>query len=157
MKTITNIFVSLFYSGYFKLWPGTFASVISILILFPVIKYQLVSKEIFIYIFFIIFTSSIFFIKKFSLYTNTHDSGKIVIDEFLGIYLIFIFYDLIYFFNDFITIMLVFIFFRFFDIVKIFPANIIDKKMNNSLGVLLDDIIASIYTILFIYTFSQFF
>ena len=157
MKTITNIFVSLFYSGYFKLWPGTFASVISILILFPVIKYQLVSKEIFIYIFFIIFTISIFFIKKFSLYTNTHDSGKIVIDEFLGIYLIFIFYDLIYFFNDFITIMMVFIFFRFFDIVKIFPANIIDKKMNNSLGVLLDDIIASIYTILFIYTFSQFF
>ena len=157
MKTITNIFVSLFYSGYFKLWPGTFASVISILILFPVIKYQLVSKEIFIYIFFIIFTISIFFIKKFSLYTNTHDSGKIVIDEFLGIYLIFIFYDLIYFFNDFITIMLVFIFFRFFDIVKIFPANIIDKKMNNSLGVLLDDIIASIYTILFIYTFSKFF
>ena len=157
MKTITNIFVSLFYSGYFKLWPGTFASVISILILFPVIKYQLVSKEIFIYIFFIIFTISIFFIKKFSLYTNTHDSGKIVIDEFLGIYLIFIFYDLIYFFNDFITIMLVFIFFRFFDIVKIFPANIIDKKMNNSLGVLLDDIIASIYTILFMYTFSKFF
>ena len=157
MKTITNIFVSLFYSGYFKLWPGTFASVISILILFPVIKYQLVSKEIFVYIFFIIFTISIFFIKKFSLYTNTHDSGKIVIDEFLGIYLIFIFYDLIYIFNDFITIMLVFIFFRFFDIVKIFPANIIDKKMNNSLGVLLDDIIASIYTILFIYTFSQFF
>ena len=157
MKTITNIFVSLFYSGYFKLWPGTFASVISILILFPVIKYQLVSQEIFIYIFFIIFTISIFFIKKFSLYTNTHDSGKIVIDEFLGIYLIFIFYDLIYFFNDFITIMLVFIFFRFFDIVKIFPANIIDKKMNNSLGVLLDDIIASIYTILFIYIFSQFF
>ena len=157
MKTITNIFVSLFYSGYFKLWPGTFASVISILILFPVIKYQLLSQEIFIYIFFIIFTISIFFIKKFSLYTNTHDSGKIVIDEFLGIYLIFIFYDLIYFFNDFITIMLVFIFFRFFDIVKIFPANIIDKKMNNSLGVLLDDIIASIYTILFIYTFSQFF
>ena len=157
MKTITNIFVSLFYSGYFKLWPGTFASVISILILFPVIKYQLVSKEIFIYIFFIIFTISIFFIKKFSLYTNTHHSGKIVIDEFLGIYLISIFYDLIYIFNDFITIMLVFIFFRFFDIVKIFPANIIDKKMNNSLGVLLDDIIASIYTILFIYTFSQFF
>ena len=157
MKTITNIFVSLFYSGYFKLWPGTFASVISILILFPVIKYQLVSQEIFIYIFFIIFTISIFFIKKFSLYTNTHDSGKIVIDEFLGIYLIFIFYDLIYFVNDFLTIMLVFIFFRFFDVVKIFPANIIDKKMNNSLGVLLDDIIASIYTILFIYTFSQFF
>ena len=96
-------------------------------------------------------------LKKFSLYTNTHDSGVIVIDEFLGIYLIFIFYDLIYFINDFLTVILVFVFFRFFDIVKIYPANVIDKKINNSFGVLLDDIVASIYTILVIYILSQFF
>ena len=157
MKIITNIFVSLFYSGYFKLWPGTFASIISIFFLFPVIKYQLISKEIFLLIFFVIFIISIFFIKKFSFYTNTHDSGVIVIDEFLGIYLIFIFYDLIYFINDFLTVILVFVFFRFFDIVKIYPANVIDKKINNSFGVLLDDIVASIYTILVIYILSQFF
>ena len=30
---------------------------------------------------------------------------------------------------------------------KIFPANLIDKKMLNSLGVILDDIIAGIYTV----------
>ena len=157
MKTITNIFVSLFYSGYFKLWPGTFASIISILILFPVIKYQLVSKEIFIFIFFIIFTISIFLIKKFSLYTNTHDSGKIVIDEFLGIYLILIFYDQIKIINPYVTIVLIFILFRFFDILKIFPANIVDKKLKSSFGVILDDLIAGIYTTIILYILNAFY
>ena len=91
------------------------------------------------------------FIKRFSLYTKSHDSSIIVIDEFLGVYLIFIFYDYVFINNDILTIILIFILFRFFDITKIFPANIIDKKMNNALGVLLDDIIAGIYTITILY------
>ncbi len=154
MKILTNIFVSLFYSGYFKIWPGTFASVISILILFPIIEYNLISREIFIFFFIFIFVLSLFFVKKFSFYTKSHDSGIIVIDEFLGIYLIFIFYDNIYIYNSYFTILSIFILFRFFDIVKIFPANLIDKRMNNSLGVLLDDLIASVYTIAVLYTLN---
>ena len=154
MKILTNIFISLFYSGYFKIWPGTFASIISLLILFPIVEYNLVSAEIFITTFIIIFVFSIYFIKYYSSYTDTHDSRIIVIDEFLGIYLILIFYDIINTSNTFLTIALIFLLFRFFDISKIFPANIIDKKMKNSLGVLLDDIIASIYTIIILYTLN---
>ncbi|MDC0045156.1 phosphatidylglycerophosphatase A [Pelagibacteraceae bacterium] len=148
MKKITNFFVSLFYSGYFKIYPGTFGSFISILILFPIIKYKFLSFEFLIIIFSLIFLLSLFFISKFSSYTNSHDSGVIVIDEFLGVYIIFIFYDYVFTYNDFLTIILIFSIFRFFDITKIFPANIIDKKMNNSLGVLLDDIVAGVYTII---------
>ena len=151
MINFTNLFVSLFYSGYFKKWPGTFASLISILILYPIIELNIFSKNIFIYIFIFIFIISIYFINKFSNFTKTHDSGIIVIDEFLGIYLIFIFYEYIYFINSYITLLLIFVLFRFFDITKIFPANIIDKKMKNSFGVLLDDIVASIYTIIILY------
>ncbi len=151
MRIFTNIFVSLFYTGYIKILPGTFASLISILILFPIVEYNLVSLQIFIIFFIIIFILSLFFINKFSLYTKSQDSNIIVIDEFLGIYLILIFYDIIYFVNSYLTILLVFFLFRFFDIFKIFPANLIDKKMKNSIGVLLDDFIASIYTIIVIY------
>lgn len=151
MINFTNLFVSLFYSGYFKKWPGTFASLISILILYPIIELNIFSKNIFIYIFIFIFIISIYFINKFSNFTKTHDSGIIVIDEFLGIYLIFIFYEYIYFINSYITLLLIFLLFRFFDITKIFPANIIDQKMKNSFGVLLDDIVASIYTIIVLY------
>ena len=154
MKIIINIFVSLFYAGSFKIWPGTFASLISILILFPIVELNLLSLELMIIVFFIIFILSLFLIQYYSSYTKTHDSGFIVIDEFLGIYLIFIFYDLIFIFNNYLTILLIFILFRFFDIAKIFPANIIDQKMNNSLGVLLDDIIASIYTVVLLYSIN---
>tara|TARA_B100000989_G_scaffold111865_1_gene82042 strand:- start:848 stop:1321 length:474 start_codon:yes stop_codon:yes gene_type:complete len=156
MRRITNIFVSLFYSGYFKIYPGTFGSFISILILFPVIKYKFLSFEIFIIFFLLIFILSLFFISKFSTYTKSHDSGVIVIDEFLGIYIIFIFYDYVFIYNDILTIILIFTIFRFFDITKIFPANIIDKKMNNALGVLLDDIVAGIYTIVAIVVLNVF-
>ena len=156
MRIISNIFVSLFYSGYFKKWPGTFASLISILILFPLLNFDLIPMYLFILIFILIFVLSLFFINYYSSYTNTHDSGIIVIDEFLGIYLILIFYDLIFIYNNFLTLFLIFILFRFFDITKTFPANIIDKKLNNSLGVLLDDLVASIYTIVILYSFNEF-
>jgi len=49
---------------------------------------------------------------------------------------------------------LAFFLFRFFDILKPFPINIIDKKMKNGLGVVLDDIIAGIYTSITILIFG---
>ncbi len=156
MKIITNIFVSLFYSGYIKKWPGTFASLISILILIPIVKSDVIPNIIFILIYVLLFALSLFFINKYSFDTKTHDSKIIVIDEFLGIYLILIFYDLIFFKNFFLTIVLIFLLFRFFDIFKIYPANLIDKKMNNALGVLLDDLVASIYTIIILYMINVF-
>tara|TARA_B100000575_G_scaffold209538_1_gene170722 strand:- start:4221 stop:4694 length:474 start_codon:yes stop_codon:yes gene_type:complete len=156
MKILTNIFVSLFYSGKFKIWPGTFASFISILILFPIVQFELITLNIMIIIFIVIFILSLFFIKNYSSYTKTHDSGFIVIDEFLGIYLIFIFYDKLFIFNNLTTLCLIFVLFRLFDIIKIFPANVIDKKMNNSLGVLLDDLVASIYTIVILFSLNEF-
>jgi len=39
-----------------------------------------------------------------------------------------------------------FILFRFFDIVKPYPINVIDRNMKNGFGVVLDDIIAGIYS-----------
>tara|TARA_Y100001970_G_C13750018_1_gene610527 strand:- start:61 stop:537 length:477 start_codon:yes stop_codon:yes gene_type:complete len=158
MIKLTNLFVSLFYSGYIKNLPsGTFGSFISILILFPIIEFNIISLELFILGFIIIFLLSLYFIKEFSLHTQSHDSKIIVIDEFLGIYLIFIFYDQINIINTYVTVLFIFIIFRFFDIVKIFPANIIDKNLNNSLGVILDDLVAGIYTIIVLYIINAFY
>ena len=156
MRIFTNIFISLFFSGYFKKGPGTFASLLSILIIFPIIIFKIISLKLLVIIFIFIFILSIFLINYYSNYTKTHDSKVIVIDEFLGIYLILLFYDFIFIVNNFISLFLIFLFFRIFDIVKIFPANIIDKKMNNSFGVLLDDLVASIYTIIILYGISLF-
>ena len=148
MKNFTKIFVSIFFIGYIKISPGTWGTLASILILFPIIKLTSLPLEFFVIIFFILFFISNLFINYFSNYTNSNDSKHIVIDEFLGIFSILIFYDYIFIYNDLLTLIIIFLIFRLFDIVKIFPANYIDKNFKNGYGVILDDIIAGIYTIL---------
>ena len=148
MKILTNIFVSIFFIGYIKFASGTWGSLASIIIIFPIIKFTSLSFEILVGVFIILFFISNFFINYFSQITETYDSKYIVIDELLGIFIILIFYDFILIYNDILTLILIFVIFRTFDIVKIFPANIIDKKIKNGFGVILDDIVAGIYTIL---------
>ena len=158
MIKLANFFVSLSFAGYIKLIPpGTFASFLSIVILFPIVEYKIISLEIFVAVFIIFFLLSLFFINKFSSHTQSHDSKIIVIDEFLGIYLILIFYNQIKIINPYVTIVLIFILFRFFDILKIFPANIVDRKLKSSFGVILDDLIAGIYTIIILYILNAFY
>ena len=124
---------------------------LSIIFLYLVYSLNIFNLNIFFLSYIIIIIVSLFLINLHSKETQQHDSKKIVIDEFIGIYSIFLFYDFIFIYNNIFTCLLIFIFFRFFDIIKIFPANLVDKKMSNSFVVILDDIIASIYTLITIY------
>ena len=147
MKIFTKLFVSIFYVGYIKFASGTWGSIASLLILYPFIKFTVLSFEALLIIFIILFFISNLFINYFSNFTNSNDSKHIVIDELLGIFIILIFYDFIFIYNDFITLILIFFIFRLFDIIKIFPANYIDKNLKNGYGVIMDDVVAGIYTI----------
>ena len=156
MKKLTKIFLSIFYIGYINFAPGTWGSLASIVIMLFLFKFLLLPKLILILIFIILFFISNFFINYYSYFDKSHDSKNIVIDELLGIYVIFLFYEFIYTYNDIITLILIFLLFRFFDIIKIFPANYIDKNLKNGFGVILDDIIAGIYTIISLVTLNAF-
>ena len=87
------------------------------------------------------------------------DPKQIVIDEVLGqaIPIIFIVYLSL---NNLISIdveiyyLLSFILFRFFDILKPFPVNYFDKNHKNFFGIIMDDIVAGIYTMIIIYIIS---
>jgi phosphatidylglycerophosphatase A len=68
------------------------------------------------------------------------DSGKIVIDEVAG-YLI----TMAWVAPTFSTVILGFILFRFFDVVKPQPARWLDRNLKNGYGVVLDDVAAGIY------------
>ncbi|MDC0385064.1 phosphatidylglycerophosphatase A [bacterium] len=104
-----------------------------------------------------LFFLSILLIDKFSDVFDKKDAKEIVIDEFVGqniplFFLLFIPLNTATYNKDFmILIVLSFIFFRFFDILKPYPINLIDKKMKNGLGVMLDDVIAGIFSALLIY------
>jgi len=99
---------------------------------------------------------------RFAKLFKKKDPNEIVIDEFIGQSIPIISYSFLSFFyvgsssdsffiffegRPFIGWLITsFILFRFFDILKPFPINIIDKKMKNGLGIMLDDIIAGIYS-----------
>ena len=147
MNKISQIFSTLFFIGYVKWAPGTFGSLFSLIII--IFLHNIVHKNEFIILFVCILLMATICIKIYSKSVNKHDAKEIIIDEFLGIYLIIIFsYDFKIFNNEFVKILLILLFFRIFDILKPFPANWIDKNMKNSYGVILDDIVAGIYTII---------
>jgi phosphatidylglycerophosphatase A len=46
--------------------------------------------------------------------------------------------------------------FRFFDIVKIFPANFFQKRLSGGLGVVMDDVAAGIYANIVLHVLSRY-
>ena len=154
MNKIISIFPTLFGIGYSPIAPGTIGSIFSIVFLYFLIKF--VSYSFLVIIFLIILFTSLKLIEKYSNLLKSHDSSTIVIDEFLGIFLIILFYDYLKFSNDFIMFLLILILFRFFDILKIFPINWVDKNIKNSFGVVLDDLLAGVYSIIVLYSINVF-
>ncbi|MFP6663273.1 MAG: phosphatidylglycerophosphatase A [Deltaproteobacteria bacterium] len=69
-----------------------------------------------------------------------HDSGEIVIDEIAGMAVALFAHE-----PTLLNIAVIFALFRFFDIVKIWPANLIDRRMPGGRGVVLDDVVSGLY------------
>ena len=154
MNKFSQIIISLFGLGFIPIAPGTFASLFSLIFFYLIYSYLSFIAMILIFLF--IFLLSIKLINLYSYDKNDHDSPEIVIDEFIGIFFIIIFYEYFKFTNDKVMFFLIFIIFRLFDIFKVFPANWVDKKIKNSFGVILDDIIAGIYSVLVLYILNVF-
>jgi len=72
--------------------------------------------------------------------TENEDPSEIVIDEVAGQWLVLAVVPV-----DPLLYGIGFLLFRFFDIVKPWPANLIDRRVKGGLGVMLDDIAAAIY------------
>ncbi len=146
MFKISEILSTLFYIGHLKPFPGTIGSLVSLIIIYFLNLY--VNFYVFIFIFIFTLIISPYLINIYSKKIQKIDASEIILDEFLGVFLIFIFWDYYNSLNIYINLILIFILFRFFDISKLYPSNLIEKKLKNSYGVILDDIVAGIYTII---------
>jgi phosphatidylglycerophosphatase A len=98
----------------------------------------------------VIFILSVFLIDFLKNFFSNVDAREIVIDEFIGQSIpILSFYSFLEKENISIFIVIVFvsfILFRIFDILKPYPINLVDKKIKNGFGVMLDDVIAGIFS-----------
>lgn len=73
--------------------------------------------------------------------SNSHDPGPVVIDEVAGQWLTLALVP-----PDWLYYVLGFALFRLADIFKPWPASWADKKVDGGLGVMLDDVLAAVYS-----------
>jgi len=149
IKKINILILTMFSIGCSKYAPGTVASFFTSIIFIICFNFQ-INIIFLILTVIIIFVFSIYSIDKFKNYFSEIDSREIVIDEFVGQSIpILTIYNLVSQNNIeifFLYVLISFILFRFFDIIKPYPVNIIDRSMKNGFGVMLDDVIAGIYS-----------
>tara|TARA_Y100000741_G_C17995114_1_gene453702 strand:+ start:85 stop:570 length:486 start_codon:yes stop_codon:yes gene_type:complete len=160
MKKI-NILISTFFGfGYFAKIPGTVSSLVTTIIIYIVYEhlgYKDLKYSIIIFI--TLFLYSFYAVKDSESEFKDKDPKQIVIDEVLGqaMPLILLLYlnqnnQLILDIEIYYT--LSFLFFRFFDIIKPFPVSFFDKKFKNYFGIIMDDIMAGLYSMILIYLIS---
>lgn len=72
-----------------------------------------------------------------------HDAGLFVVDEVVGMGITLL--PLFFLPLTALNVLLAFVLFRVFDVVKLWPANRIDQRWHNGWGVMLDDCVAGVY------------
>ena len=137
---ILNFIITGFYIGKIRYAPGTFGTLLAIPIFLLICDLSLIIKISFVFLLFLISLFLLDLSYKKKIFKNIDDKS-IVIDEVIG-YLIFI----IFFDNTLLILFASFLIFRLFDILKPYPISLIDKKMKNAFGVILDDIIAGLFS-----------
>jgi len=134
----------LFGIGFLPL-SGTMASLITIIIYY--LFYNYLNTIFFLFFIILVLFYSFYFLNKtLNQSFSSSDPKEIVVDELIGQSI-----PLLICGNNFFLIILSFLLFRLFDISKPWPASYFDLKIKNATGVIMDDIIAGIYTFLIIY------
>ena len=136
----SEIIGTMFYIGKIPFAPGTWGSLVALL-LWYLIKPKIIDPL------FLLITGGLFFIgiavsEIITRELNNYDPKEIVIDEWVGMWIALylaphsIFWGLVSFFL-----------FRFFDIFKPGPVQIMDD-IHSPIGVMLDDVVAGILALL---------
>ena len=125
-----------FGSGAVPIAPGTWGTLAAVLIYWPLS--QLSSDH---YLLMLLVTSlmGIYICGQTAKDLGVHDHGSIVWDEFVGFWITMFAAPV-----GWVWVVVGFVLFRFFDIIKPWPISWIDKKITGGFGIMLDDVIAGV-------------
>lgn len=128
MELVIKIFATGFGTGYLKPGPGTWGSLLALVIwlVYPVPLLAIVFASIL----------GVFICQQAENILGEHDSPKIVFDEIIGMWIALWQIPLILY-------PVAFILFRIFDITKFYPIDNL-QKIPGGLGIMLDDVAAGI-------------
>lgn len=141
-----------FGSGLIPLMPGTMGSLAAIPLILFMSYFGLVA---YLSITFISVLIGIVICNEVSSDLGVHDHGSIVWDEIAGMMIVFIAIPITWY-----NVVLGFLLFRVFDILKPWPISFLDKHVHGGLGIMLDDILAGVFALfalhVIIFTFNNY-
>lgn len=149
IKKFNLFFLTFFMVGKIKYAPGTVASLIACLLflllinIFNIVVIFLITLIIFFYSFVAINNSFDEF--------KADDPQEIVIDEVVGQMLPLLaipIYETLYPLPIMYYCVAAFVLFRLFDVWKPYPISYVDNNIKGPLGIMLDDLLASVYSII---------
>ncbi len=136
VSPLTKIFASALYTGFSPVASGTAGSLIGLLIYFlPSFEKTFVILPLS----FIVLVLGAFAAKKMETAYGP-DPRQVTIDEVLGMWISLLFLQ-----KTIMIAVLTFIIFRIMDIIKPWPARFFDKR-SGGWSIMLDDVVAGIYT-----------
>lgn len=147
LKILKNI-ATLGFIGYMPIAPGTFGSAVAA-IFFMLFKPSISSNIIFLLL---IIPLGVIASKEAEIMLGEKDSRHIVIDEVGGYALSVLLLP-----NNLTTYIVAFFLFRFFDVLKPPPIRYLERNIPGGMGIMLDDLIAAIYTNITIQLWNQIF
>lgn len=147
-KSFGELCATGFYSGYFPVASGT-AGTIASLVFWPIIRKMKISIRVLLVVllYFVGWKSG----EQLENALDKQDPASVVMDEFVGMYVTLL-PDRNY---DLIDIIFAFFAFRFFDIVKPWPANVINDG-KGGFAIMTDDVVAGVYAMLLTMAFRFF-
>jgi len=134
---LIKFLASGFYTGYSPLAPGTVGSLVGVLVY---LLLQNLSDALYIVIVFSIIAAGIYIAGEAEALYRMNDSPRIVIDEIGGMLLTFASLP-----RDKVFLLAGFIAFRLFDILKPFPARVLERRFAGGWGIMADDLMAGVY------------
>lgn len=140
----SELFSSVFLIGHIPVASGTFGTAAGmIFFLFDIFNTYVILVPMIIICFVVGVITSNRMRERYG-----HDPSVVVIDEVVGVWIAMLFVLPMMNFVDFyiqcLILGIVFITFRFFDIIKVWPSTYFDKK-DNGYGIMMDDVIAGLY------------
>ena len=165
IKKINLVLSTFFGVGFIKFASGTFASLIISIIFFYLFRFYISIENfpILCLVIILVFIYSLYAIETLENQFEQKDARQIVIDEVIGQSIpIFLIEYITYlqtqsFGADLYLYVISFFLFRFFDILKPFPIGYFDKNYKNRFGILFDDVLAGVYTLVVLLLLIKFF
>jgi len=152
VKKINSLFVTMFGIGKLPRIPGSYASLVTVIILYTLFHIFSVPADVFLFLLVGIFIISLFAVNLFIKDLTNKDPKEVVIDEFIGQSIPICLYEIAHTEpSDPARVLtfyfIMFILFRIFDIAKPYPVSYYDKNFKNSFGVIMDDVCAGLYVV----------